>query len=74
MLVLKPVKDSNVEQLPESESRREAVHHQVCGRLKEIWKRLHHNGSSLERRLSASMLLTEVPEVNEDGILSTSLR
>jgi hypothetical protein len=74
MLVLKSVKDFNVEQLPESKSGREAVRHQVCGRLKEIWKRFHHSGSSLERRLSASMLPTEVPEVNEDGILSTSLR
>ncbi len=74
MLVLKPVKDFNVEQFPESVSGREAVRHRVRGRLKEIWKRLHHSGSSLEKRLSASMFPTEEPEVNEDGILSTSLR
>jgi hypothetical protein len=65
MLVLK---------LPESESGRGVVRHQIGGRLKEIWKRLHHSGSSLEKRLSASMLPTEKSEVNEVSILSTTLR
>jgi hypothetical protein len=57
MLVLKMAKDLNVEQLPG------VVRHQIGGKLKEIWKRLHHSGSSLEKRLSASMPPTEMPEV-----------
>jgi hypothetical protein len=57
MLVLKFTKDLNVEQLPG------VVRHQIGGKLKEIWKRLHHSGSSLEKRLSASMFPTEMPEV-----------
>jgi hypothetical protein len=39
MWVLKPAKDLNVEQLPESESGREVFHHQIGGGLKEIWKK-----------------------------------
>jgi hypothetical protein len=58
----------NVEQLPG------VVHHQIGSSRKEIWKRLHHSGASLDRRLSASMLPTEESEVNEVSILSTSLR
>ncbi len=74
MLVLEPAKDLNVEQLPESESGREVVRHQIGGGLKEIWKRLHQSVSFLERRLSASMFPTEEPDVNGVSILSTSLR
>jgi hypothetical protein len=74
MLVLESVKSLNVEQLPKRESGREVVHHQIGGKLKEIWKRLHHSGSFLEMRLSASMSPTEEPEVNEASILSISLR
>jgi hypothetical protein len=64
----------NVGQFPESESGREVVCHQIGGRLKKIWKRHFTTGSSPEKRLSTSMLLTEVSEVNEVSILSTSLR
>ena len=74
MLVLKPAKNLNVEQLPESESGCGVVRHQIGGGLKKIWKRHFTTGSSPEKRLSASMLLTEVSEVNEVSILLTSLR
>jgi hypothetical protein len=57
MLVLPFTKGLNVEQLPG------VVRHQIDGKRKEIWKRLHHSGASLERRLSASMPPTETPEV-----------
>ena len=68
MLVLKLAKDLDVEQLLG------VVHHQIGGKLKEIWKTHFTTGCSPEKRLSASMLLTEVSEVNEVSILSTSLR
>ena len=74
MLVLQPAKNLNVEQLPESESGRGVVRHQIGGGLKKIWKRHFTTGSSPEKRLSASILLTEVSEVNEVSILSPSLR
>jgi len=57
MLVLKLAKDLDVEQLLG------VVRHQIGGKLKEIWKRLHHSGSFLERRLSASMPPTEMPRL-----------
>jgi len=57
MLVLSFTKSLNVEQLPG------VVRHQIGSSRKEIWKRHHHSGAFLERRLSASMLPTEMPEV-----------
>ncbi len=74
MLVLKPAKNLNVEHFPESKCGCGVVRHQIGGGLKKIWKRHFTTGSSPEKRLSASVLLTEVSEVNEVSILSTSLR
>jgi hypothetical protein len=57
MLVLSFIKSLNVEQLPG------VVHHQIGGKQKEIWKRLHHSVVSPEKRLSASMPPTEILDV-----------
>jgi hypothetical protein len=64
----------NVGQFPESESGREVAHHQIGDKPKEIWKTHFTTGCSPEKRLSASMFLMEVSEVNKVSILSTSLR
>ena len=64
--------DLDVEQLPKSESWREVGHHQVRGRLEEIWKRhCTKRVISIEEIVSFNAIITGGIEVS---ILSTSLR